>query len=494
MKLKRFLFSIWHFIQSASLTSRLLGGFTLIAGLSFWLMIDKVLDRVERQYLEAAEESMVDTANVMAEIVSRDIRPDGTLDAVAIQTAFDGAQRRQLHAKVYSLTKYRVELEIYVTDETGRVLYDSLHPETVGEIRSKRDVILTLNGLYGARSTREDEDDLNSSVMYVAAPVLYQGRTVGVVSIGKPQRTTFKFRDETRAFLKQTIGTLVLSMMFGSFLLARWTTRPIRRLTDYARSITRGEKPAIPELHGSEMKTLGDTFETMRDVLENRESVEHYVQTLTHELKSPVAAIRGASELLQEETMPQPQRLKFLKNIQTESLRAQDLLDRLLALASLEKQKTLEDAKEVDLSVIAREVCDHFMPVFTQRNLKLDSWIEESLLVRGEPFLLQTALTNLVQNAVEFSPDGGMVSIGLKTMDHRAWFIVEDEGPGLPDYARKRVFERFYSLPRPHSGKKSSGLGLCFVREAALLHGGSVELENRDTGKGARATFSMPAI
>jgi two-component system sensor histidine kinase CreC len=476
---------------SMSLTSRLLFGFALISALGFWLMMDQVLQRVERQYLEAEEEPMVDMANVLAELLARDTLPDGSINTAPLQSAITEAKQRVLDAKIYSFIKTQVDMDVYVTDKTGKVLYDSLHPERVGSIETRRDVRRTLAGQYGARSSREDERDYNSSIMFVAAPVKVNGEITGVVSVAKPQRSTFKFRDETRDWLKRTIGSLILCMVLGSFLLARWTTRPIRRLTDYARAIARGERPELPKLHGSEMKTLRESFEAMRDVLENREYVERYLQTLTHELKSPVAAIRGASELLQED-MTEAQRRKFLQNIQTESVRLQDLLDKLLMLASLEKKKVLEEKIEVDLSAVAREVCEHYTPLLTKRGLKLDCWIEDGVQVKGDAFLLHTALNNLVQNAADFSPDGGTLSIGLKVMDDRACFIVEDEGEGLPEYAQSRVFERFYSLPRPQSGKKSSGLGLCFVKEAALLHGGKVELENRDGGTGARAVFSLP--
>lgn len=475
-----------------SLTSKLLAGFALISAIGFYFMMQQVLERVERQYLEAEEEPMVDMANVLAELLARDVR-NGKPDITKVNEAMSAVKERAIRAKIYALTKTEVDMDIYVTDADAVVLFDSLHPESVGQKRIKRDVSLALAGAYGARSTRENEKDNNSSIMYVAAPIVSAGKIVGVVSIAKPQRSLFKFRDDTRTWLKGTIGTVVLCMLLGSFLLARWTTRPIKRLTDYARAISRDEKPHVPKLHGSEMKTLASAFETMRDVLENREYVEHYVQTLTHELKSPVAAIRGASELLQEE-MPASQRQRFLQNIQTESLRLQDLIDRLLALAALEKRKALDETAEVNLSDLAHEICDRFAPVTTQRGLKLDCWVQDAVHVRGDAFLLQTALNNLVQNAVDFSPPGSSVSIGLKVLDERAYFIVEDEGPGLPDYAVKRVFERFYSLPRPDTGKKSSGLGLCFVREAALLHGGSTELENRDGGKGARAVFQVPVV
>jgi two-component system sensor histidine kinase CreC len=477
---------------SISLTSKLLFGFALISAIGFWLMMDQVLERVERQYLEAAEEPMVDVANLLAELLARDMAPDGTMNITPLKTALQEVKARQFEARIYSFIKTHVDMDVYVTDASGRVLFDSMFPDQVGQLRAKRDVMLTLNGFYGARSSREDEKDPNSSVMFSAAPILLDGKIAGVVSVAKPQRSVFKFRDETRAWLKRTIGSLILCMVLGSFLLARWTTRPIRRLTDYAQAVTAGERPPVPSLHGSEMKTLGGAFETMRDVLENREYVEHYVQTLTHELKSPVAAIRGASELLQEETMPEAQRRKFTRNILGESLRLQDLLDRLLALAGLEKKKALDAATRVNLSAVAREVCDHFEPLFVRLNLKLDCWIQDGVMVQGDVFLLQTALNNLVQNAVDFSPEGGVVSIGLKEIDQRACFIVEDDGPGLPEYARQRVFDRFYSLPRPQTGRKSSGLGLCFVREAALLHRGKVELENRSPLKGARAVLSIP--
>ena len=435
---------------------------------------------------------MVDMANVLAEMIARDVKPDGTIDTAPIKAAFEAVEQRRFEAKIYSHTKTEVNMDAYVTDKHGRVLYDSLHPQFIGTVSTNRDVNLTITGRYGARSTRDDQRDPNSSIMYVAAPIRAHGAFAGVVSVAKPQHSTFKFRDETKAWLIRTIGSLVLCMVLGSFLLARWTTRPIRRLTGYAESITRGERPPVPKLHGIEMKTLGTAFEKMRDTLENRESVEHYVQTLTHELKSPVAAIRGAAELMQEETMPEAQRGRFLRNIQGESLRLQDLLDRLLSLAALENKKALEEPAKVDLSAIAREVCDHLTAPLAQRGLKLDCWVQDGVQAKGDAFLLQLAFTNLAQNAVDFSPDGGVVSIGLKTVDDRACFIVEDEGPGLPEYARGRVFERFYSLPRPHNGKKSSGLGLCFVKETAALHQGSVELENREGGKGARAVFSMP--
>src|SRR5436190_17881454 len=102
-----------------SLTSRLLLGFALIAGVGFWLMIDQVLSRVERQYLEAAEEPMVDMANVLAEMLARDVSAGGRIETAPLQIAFAGVKAREFEAKIYSFTKTHVDMEVYVTDKRG---------------------------------------------------------------------------------------------------------------------------------------------------------------------------------------------------------------------------------------------------------------------------------------------------------------------------------------------------------------------------------------
>ena len=113
--------------------------------------------------------------------------------------------------------------------------------------------------------------------------------------------------------------------------------------------------------------------------------------------------------------------------------------------------------------------------------------------MEGDAFLLRRALGNLLDNALAFSPPGGTVELVVEHTHGQVRFIVRDRGPGIPDYAHERVFERFYSLPRPHSGQRSSGLGLPFVREVMRLHGGEATLRNRPGG-GAEAVLSLPAL
>ncbi len=116
-------------------------------------------------------------------------------------------------------------------------------------------------------------------------------------------------------------------------------------------------------------------------------------------------------------------------------------------------------------------------------------------VVKGDPFLLHQALGNLLENAIDFAPAASTVDVSVAHGSDPAEKIavrVTDHGPGIPDYALPRLFERFYSLPRPGGQDKSTGLGLCFVREIATLHHGEITLANRAEG-GACATLALPA-
>ena len=111
--------------------------------------------------------------------------------------------------------------------------------------------------------------------------------------------------------------------------------------------------------------------------------------------------------------------------------------------------------------------------------------------MRGDAFLLQQAILNLLDNAIEFSPDGGEIALSLTKQAQTAMIAIRDHGGGAPDYALPQLFERFYSLPRPATGRKSTGLGLAFVREVARLHGGEADFSNHPEG-GGQATITLP--
>ncbi len=476
-----------------SLTSRILIAFFLVALGGFYLLLDKLLVRVERQYMEALEEPMVDTAHLLAAMVEQRIDETGTLQLEPVKAAFENGLSREFRAQVYELLKTEVGMHVYVTDARGIVLFDSDDGKAEGQDYSRfNDVVRTLDGRYGARSTRLDEENEDSSVMHVAAPIYWKETIAGVLTVRKPQASMFQFIGETKRQMVWLVLAVLASILLSTWLVVRWLSRPIKRLTSYARSVEQGERVALPPLGRSEVATLGNAFEEMRDALEGRKYAETYVQTLTHEMKSPVAAIRGAAELLSGDSeMPPEKRTRFLGNIADETKRLQNIIERLLALSVIEGRKTLENREPVDLGRLVEEVCDSHESSRAAKGLTFAQSLENEVVVEGERFILEMAVANLLQNAIEFSPRGGTVIVQLKREGRIAELRLEDDGPGIPDYAIDRVFDRFYSLQHPDTGKKSSGLGLCFVREAAELHGGRAQLRNGENG-GAIASLRIP--
>ena len=189
--------------------------------------------------------------------------------------------------------------------------------------------------------------------------------------------------------------------------------------------------------------------------------------------------------------MPQAERDHFLANIAGETQRIQEIVDRMMELTALETQRALERSETVSLAPLLHEVAASAENAAAARQIRLHVAIDSNAKVEGDPFLLRRAVSNLLDNAIDFSPPGAEVALALHVGAREARITVRDHGQGIPDYAREQVFEKFYSLARPHSQKKSTGLGLAFVKEIAGLHRGRIALDNAPRG-GAIATLSLP--
>jgi two-component system sensor histidine kinase CreC len=278
-------------------------------------------------------------------------------------------------------------------------------------------------------------------------------------------------------------------------LAAWWLSRQVNALQRYAHAVTAGERATPPRTVG-EFGELGRALETMRTRLEGKQYVEQYVHSLTHEMKSPLAAIRGSAELLEHADGQQPMsdqdRARFASSIRNQSERLAQMIDKLLALAAVEHRQRLEQPEWLAPASLAQEAAARCAQRLEQAGIVLRLALAPGLpRIRGDAFLLGQALVNLIDNAADFSPRRGEIELRMEGDNRQLRIEVADRGQGVPDYAMPRVFERFYSLPRPDGGSRSSGLGLCFVAEVAALHGGTVELRNRDGG-GAIATLAIP--
>ncbi len=442
------------------------------------------------RYMATMEESMVDTAHLLAAGVEQAMENE-EIPSEKLRALVERLHEHTFTAKIYEMKKCAIALRIYATDKTGMVVFDSDSGRDEGKDYSNwNDVYLTLQGKYGVRATQTSPDDPWSTVLYVSAPIRHKGKIVGCLTVSKPSGSIQLFEQTAKRQISIASALAIVTALWAGLLVSFWVSRPIEKLTQYTHAVRTGKPVQLPNLGKSEIGLLGEAFDQMREALEGKQYVEEYVQSLTHQIKNPLSAIRGVAELLNE-NMPREQRRVFLKNLRTESMRMEDLVARMLALAALENRRKLRDIQEVELKELLSEILQSLQPLLTQKSLHLSLDFPAPVHIEGECFLLRQAFFNLLQNAIDFSTNGGKISVVASTTKQEVEIFIADSGVGIPDYALTKIFDRFYSLQRPDSERKSSGLGLPFVREVITLHKGSIVLKNRAEG-GAVAFCRLP--
>ncbi|WP_111657406.1 two-component system sensor histidine kinase CreC [Isoalcanivorax indicus] len=475
-----------------TLSLRIFIGYFLLVGLGMMVFLYSTYDQLHPVLRQASEETLVDTANLLAEFAPAALAEDDPASS-AFASTIERYTQRPLNARIWLREKTTPGIDVYLTDAQGRVVFHTRPEETGADYGRWRDVSLTLAGEYGARTTRLDPDDELTSVMYVAAPVRRDGEIIGVLTVAQPNLNIQPFLDYARRQILQLgSGILLVSLLLGG-VISVWLTRSIRQLVQYVERAGRGDKVQPPILRETSLARLAASTERMRREIEGKAYVERYVENLAHEMKSPLSAIRGAVEILQEPDTGARNRERFLDNIDLESRRMQRLIDRLLSLAALENRHTLNAVETVDMATLVRDEITRRAPHTEARQIQVLVSTSGSPRLEGERFLLAQAVSNLLDNALDFCPPGGTVMLHLARRGDELVLSLHNDGDPIPDYARPRVFERFYSLSRPDSDRRSTGLGLSFVREIAELHQGRIALDNA-VGGGVIAVLTLPAL
>jgi two-component system sensor histidine kinase CreC len=468
---------------------RVLLGYFLIVALAALLVGKVFVEQVKPGVRQAMEGTLIDTANTLAELATDDMLAGRIADG-QFARRMRAVPARKVGADVWGFSKDRSGFRITVTDARGIVVFDSEGTDLGRDNSRWNDVYRTLRGQYGARSTASDPDDPDSSVMHVAAPIRdAQGRIIGVLTVAKPNRAMAPFIERSQQVVARWGFVLMGTALLVGIAAAWWLSRQLGALRRYADAVAAGERAPQPDAAG-EFGDLGRALHDMREKLEGKQYVEQYVHALTHELKSPLAAIRGATELL-EGALPEADRQRFVASIAAQGERMAQMVDKLLALAAVEHRQRIEQPQALQAATLLHEAVDAVRAHAEGVGIGLQVDVADSLAVAGDPFLLRQALVNLLDNALDFAPPGSTVEVRARRDGDAIRFEVADRGPGVPDYARERVFERFYSVPRPDGGSRSSGLGLPFVAQVAELHGGRAELRGRDGG-GTVAALTLP--
>ena len=460
---------------------------------SIILVLNIFYDDIKPSIRQTSEETLVDSANLMAEF-SAPYLLAGSGDISDIAEIFESFKKRQPNATIWSHVKKKNNLNFYITDQRGKVIFHSSDKSQQGKDYSNwLDVSRTLAGEYGARTTRVDPaNDLTGS-MYVAAPIMSDKNIIGVITLIQSHQGIQPFMGPAQTKILVVGGGLLLTLVVLGLVLARWFNNMLKQLTYYVNTIRQGDTVEPPKLNDPSFNKLSDTLHKMRQDLDGKAYIEQYVHTLTHELKTPLSAISAAAQIL-ETDLNTVQKQKFITNIENEVQRSKQLIERLLLLASIENQQH-QVFKSINLEYLMKDEIQSFHALLAAKNISIELKISESFNgdAQGDEFLLRMAVRNLLDNAIDFSFEHVVLQICLESTQSDIELRIINQGVNIPEYALSRLFERFFSTPRPSTGRKSSGLGLCLVNEIAQLHGGSVSLNNTLVGPGDDTVSSVEA-
>jgi signal transduction histidine kinase len=321
----------------------------------------------------------------------------------------------------------------------------------------------------------------------------------------------YTFRQSTLANVTSLLAAVAIvalgvAMVVAAATALRFTT-PLRRLTEAARSLAEGNltkriERADVRAGSSELSELALQFNAMADQVEesvemirrDRDRSRDFLADVSHELRTPIAALLTFNELLTERAGDDPvARAEFLESSRVQLERLDWLAQNLLELSKLESGLVLLDLRPEDLRTAVESAVEQATPAARRRKLDLTiSLPDDPLRIRHDPPRIGQVLTNLIGNAIKFTPPGGSVSIALSPHRDGARIDVTDTGVGIDASELPRIFDRFYRGSRANEARGSgSGLGLAIVRSIVDMHHGSIAVDSR-LGTGSRFTVILP--
>ena len=382
---------------------------------------------------------------------------------------------------------YRENIRAWIDDKLHnlpwrRARRDTLRRDLKSEIRL---------GLGGESSYGPRYDDKDNLIVTVSLPVQRVQQVLGVVTV--ESNDVGSIVNAERQALAPIIALAFLAMFLTSLGLTLFISLPMRRLARAAEIVTRSAKKrdAIPDLskRNDEIGDLSLVLRTMTEGLYNRiDDIANFAADVAHEIKNPLTSLRSASDTLRVAKTDE-QREKLINIIQQDVSRMDRLITDISKASKVDANLARETAKTLDVAEITENIVEFYQQTRAKDGPRV---VDGSALDPNAPIYIRAyespfaqVLRNLIDNALTFSPDDGVVTVTARQEGKRVVFVVEDEGPGIPEDNLETVFERFYTQrPKGASFGSHSGLGLAICRQIITAHRGAIHAENRQNADG----------
>ena len=324
-----------------------------------------------------------------------------------------------------------------------------------------------------------------------------EDKTILVIAAPRPRVSILNFfADDLLPIILQSGLIALLLSLFVAFIFARWIGDPLQMLVAAARGMPSNE-PSPVEIRGpQEVQELTRAFNAMvARVQSSQSSQREFVANVSHELKTPLTSIQGFSQAILDGTVDSPDEInEAAQVIYDESARMHRMVLDLLDLARLDSGTADITLSPVDLSALLHTIVEKFRPQSQKSGVEIELDVPLDLPpVIADGDRLSQVFTNLVDNALKFTPSGGMVKLHAWPEKEGVLISVTDTGAGIPSEAEAHIFDRFFQADSARKGgeKHGAGLGLAIVREIVHAHGGRISLRSR-LGEGTTFEVFLP--
>jgi two-component system phosphate regulon sensor histidine kinase PhoR len=393
-----------------------------------------------------------------------------------------------------------LHLRITVINKQGKVLADSEKDPASMENHSDRIEFIEAVEKGIGESTRLS-GTLNFSMKYVAVRVTDGNDTIGVVRIAVPlTEVQLELRPLYRAVILGAILAICVAVVIA-YLMASSISRPINRMKKIAEKIANGDFGEKASIKGNdEVAALAESLNIMANELQVKMERlarmdrvrSDFVANVSHELKTPLTSIRGFVETLEDGAInDKANAARFLAIIKKHTQRLGNIIDDLLRLSELESGGRI-DMAPLDLKGLIDEVVMGFGHALSAKKQKLEVAATGSFTIIGDRGKLEQVFVNLIDNAIKYTQQDGLIKVNLAETDNTVMAAVEDNGIGIPNDDVERVFERFYRVDKARSREiGGTGLGLSIAKHIVLAHKGGICIDS-EPGKGTKVLVTLP--
>jgi two-component system sensor histidine kinase ChvG len=402
-----------------------------------------------------------------------------------------------LDQNVFSKTESIVEENIDGTQAGNKTNDDKelKYVDTESQKVIKKTILEKFKGTPLVIENRKKENYLVSTL----SKVQLQNESVGYIIVTEQSNDILLAVEERKNFIIRTVIAIALVILIFSLFLNRYILKPIGFLVLFTEAIkNKSEKPINVEkffIREDEIGKLTKSIDEMTTELQKRTNrAETFSTDLAHEIRNPLASLKGASELLDKNHELQ-EREKLLKIINHDVERIERLITDYSQMLKDEASLSREKMKKIDLLLVITNVVEEFKQNLSSQNKKIKIYIDNKLkkegYIIGIENRLEQVIANLLDNSISFSENNSKIEIEISEISKNFVLLIKDEGPGFNETSTQKIFKRFYSN-RPTKFGEHSGLGLNIVKNIVELHKGRISASNRVDVKGAQIEVLLP--